>query len=84
MQSSRFEEEWVGFYEHPEKMEINAISFLYETICEKINENIDSIIYKMKEDPGKIQSFFEEYVSICLQNDSLQNLDILIVVIIFY
>lgn len=34
---------------------------------------------KMKEDPLKIQKFFEEYINICLQNDALQNLDALIV-----
>lgn len=79
LQVDRFEKELSKFYEHPETVEFNALSYLYETICEQINDNIDSIIMKMKEDPLKIQKFFEEYINICLQNDSLQNLDALIV-----
>ena len=79
LQVTRFEKDWVQFYKHPETVELNAISYLYETICDRINENIDSIISKMKRDPEKIQRFFDEYISVCLQNDSLQILDSLIV-----
>jgi len=79
LQVTRFEKEWVKFYKHPQTVELNAISYLYETICDRINENIDSIITKMKRDPDKIQKFFEEYINLCLQNDSLQILDSLIV-----
>lgn len=83
LQVTRYEKEWAKFYKHQETVELNAISYLYETICDRINENIDSIITKMKRDPSKIQKFFEEYINVCLQNDSLQILDSLIVSIFF-
>lgn len=81
MQVTRYEKDLVEFYKHPETVELNAISYLYETICDRINENIDSIITKMKRNPEKIQRFFEEYINVCIQNDSLQILDSLIVYI---
>lgn len=80
LQITRFEKDWVEFYKHPETVELNAISYLYEIICERVNANIDSIIAKMTRSPDKIQKFFEEYISVCLQNDSLQILDSLIVI----
>lgn len=59
LQVTRYEKELVEFYKHPETVELNAISYLYETICDRINENIDSIITKMKRNPKKYKDFLK-------------------------